>query len=801
METPIALSQSPIQSLGGGMAPGMASGIPPGPVQPQGPVSTQPIGLSGTPPGGAEDAMGTPDGAIVGTHQEAAPNFLVSMVNGHFATARMAKQEQERVWEKCHDNYRGTAPRPVNEMAMKLRSKVTMKITRTKVASAVARLKEIGFKWGIKPTPEPNVIDFTPVQLRTALTDILASMQDKSLAAEIQAEMNVDEMMQQVKDLARSRSEAMKTRIADDFVEMRFDAMYDQGLLDMGLYGTMIFKGPLTKEKRPGRWIRKGGAWGFLDVDPDVKLYRPEVENVSPWDFYPSPGAWMVEKLEWAIVRNVMGHREVADLVDNPGFNADEIWAVLADRTGAWTAEPWESRMFASNGESTALGMGMPDKFVVLDWWGYIKVSDLRRAGGNIAKVKVWSNLTLKWEEKEPDENEVVIANIWVCGNHVLRAWSASLKPRRLPFFVVPYERIPKSLWGQGVAWMMEDWVAVMNTVYRAMIDNMAISALPIGWYDKSRMTNSTEKGDLFPGKMFEVKDTERSAIPPVQFHFPPNNVAHMRMIAEIARANIQESTSLPDLVQGLQTGATHNRTAAGMSMLGGWADVSTRSVQKNIDQEATRPLVRAIYFWEMQFSNDDRIKGDFDVEALGVDSVMADEVLTQRVMQWIQAMQQNPASAKRINWSRVGDVSLRTMGIKDEGLTYTEAQVRENDKADAEAAMQMQAQANSNPALQPQMAKKDFLLKCLDSLPENSQIAPPLLRAVLNEAGEMTPEIETAINAEMRANAELNAGKLTETDKANLELANAIQSKGPNGSQPSAAGGSGNNAGAQTPV
>jgi hypothetical protein len=752
------------------------------------------------PPGDAQDAMGGPEGAIVGTPLTVqSPDFLAQMVNSHFVTAKLAKSEMEQVWERCHDNYRGTTAKPANEQAMRLRSKVTMKITRTKVAASVARLKEIGFKWAVKPTPEPNLMDFTPAQMKAQLTEIIGSMQDKNLAAMVQADMNVDEMLQQVRELAISRADKMSLRIQDDLVEMRHDAMYDQGLLDASLYGTAIFKGPLTKERRPGRWVRKGGVWGFLDTDPEVKLYRPEFENVSPWDFYPSPGAWMVDKLDWCIVRNVMGHHEVAELADHPGFDKEKVFAALADRTGAWVAEPWEARLFASNKQSTALGVGLPDKFVVLDWWGYIKVSDLRKNGGNISKVKVWNNKKLVWEDKTPDDNEVVIANIWVCGNHVLKAWSASLKPRRLPFYVVPYERIPKSLWGQGVAWMMEDWQAVMNTVYRAMMDNMAISAMPIGWFDRSRL-RADDKGDLHPGKMYEMKDTERLNVPPIQFSFPPNNVAHMRMIAEIARANIQESTSLPDLVQGMQNGNTGGlRTASGMSMLGGWADTATRSVQKNFDQEYIRPAIRSLYFWEMQFSNDDTIKGDFDVEALGVDSVMADEVLSQRVIQWGAMMQQNQQAAGTVNWEKFGKVSSRLMGVKDEGLMYTQAEMKQR-AAEAAAAQQQQDAARA-AITQPPMPQKDWLLKALDRVPENSPIMAPLLREVLQAGNALTPEITAAINAVSHTNAEQFASQLTDTDRANLEAANAAASSNPNGPQLQGNGGAGVPTGIPAPV
>jgi hypothetical protein len=199
-----------------------------------------------------------------------------------------------------------------------------------------------------------------------------------------------------------------------------------------------------------------------------------------------------------------------------------------------------------------------------------------------------------------------------------------------------------------------------------------------------------------------------------------------------------------------------------------------------------------------MQFSNDDSIKGDFDVEATGVDSVMADEVLSQRVVQWGAMMQQNPDTAKTVNWTKFGRLSGKLIGVKDEGLMYSDAEVKSHD----DAAAQQQAaieQAKQNQT-QPAMSEKDWLLKVLERIPENSPMQAPMVRMTLTAGKSMTPEMAAAINGVSHVNAEQFSSQLTPSDQALLEHANATVSANPGESQLSGNSGTGVPSGGPTP-
>jgi hypothetical protein len=111
------------------------------------------------------------------------------------------------------------------------------------------------------------------------------------------------------------------------------------------------------------------------------------------------------------------------------------------------------------------------------------------------------------------------------------------------------------------------------------------------------------------------------------------------------ARVLADESTGFPSFAHG-QTGVSGvGRTASGISMLMSAANGSIRNVVKNIDDYLLAPLGKAFFNFNMQFDFDKEIKGDLEVKARGTESLMANEVRSQRLMQFLQVVQ-NPALA-----------------------------------------------------------------------------------------------------------------------------------------------------------
>jgi hypothetical protein len=103
------------------------------------------------------------------------------------------------------------------------------------------------------------------------------------------------------------------------------------------------------------------------------------------------------------------------------------------------------------------------------------------------------------------------------------------------------------------------------------------------------------------------------------------------------ARVLSDEATGIPSFSHG-QTGVQGTgRTAAGISMLMGAAQLSIKTVIKNIDDYLLQPLGEAFYAFNQQFNFDEEIKGDIEVKARGTESLMRNEVRSQRLIQLMQ--------------------------------------------------------------------------------------------------------------------------------------------------------------------
>jgi hypothetical protein len=181
-----------------------------------------------------------------------------------------------------------------------------------------------------------------------------------------------------------------------------------------------------------------------------------------------------------------------------------------------------------------------------------------------------------------------------------------------------------------------------MNGFMRMAIDNAALSGNLIIEVDETNLVPGQDLS-VYPGKVFRRQGgAPGQAIFGTKF---PNVAAENMQLFDKARVLADESSGFPSFAHG-QTGIQGvGRTASGISMLMSAANGSIRSVVKNVDDYLIGPIGRAFFSFNMQFDYDESIKGDLDVKAQGTESLMANEVRSQRLMQFLQVAS-NPVLA-----------------------------------------------------------------------------------------------------------------------------------------------------------
>ena len=162
------------------------------------------------------------------------------------------------------------------------------------------------------------------------------------------------------------------------------------------------------------------------------------------------------------------------------------------------------------------------------------------------------------------------------------------------------------------------------------------------------------------------------------------------------ARVLSDESTGFPSFAHG-QTGVSGvGRTASGISMLMSAANGSIRNVVKNVDDYLLGPLAKAFFSFNMQFDYDKEIVGDLDVKARGTESLMANEVRSQRLMQFLGVVQ-NPVLAPFAKMDYIIREIAKSMDLDPDKL------VNSMSDATVQAEILKQFQAQNPPPAAPE--------------------------------------------------------------------------------------------------
>ena len=567
---------------------------------------------------------------------------VVGLVQDHYTKASTARETEEKRWVQAYRNYRGLYG-PDVQFTSTEKSRVFVKVTKTKVLAAYGQIVDVlfgnsKFPITVDPTTLPEGVadsvffesnddmrkakeefgaedmQLKPGETVIDLQERLASSKSKlAPVADILEEGNGRTATEITIHPAMISAKKMEKKIHDQLEESNANKQLRVAAFECALFGTGVMKGPFAVDKEYPKY-EEG------EYKPNIKTV-PQTSSVSIWNFYPDPDASNMDEAEYVIERHKMSRTQIRALKRRPFFRKNAIDTAV-NMGESYTKEWWEQAMEDDSNEAKA------ERYEVLEFWGNVDVEVLEGHDVDIPK--------------ELEDLDQVSVNIWVCNGQVLRLVMNPFTPTLIPYYAVPYEVSPYSLFGVGIAENMDDTQTLMNGFMRMAVDNAALSGNMIIEVDETNLTPGQDLS-VYPGKVFR-----RQGGAPGQAifgtKFPNVSNENMQMFDK-ARVLSDESTGFPSFAHG-QTGVSGvGRTASGISMLMSAANGSIRNVVKNVDDYLLGPLAKAFFNFNMQFDYDEDIKGDLDVKARGTESLMANEVRSQRLMQFLQVVQ-NPVLA-----------------------------------------------------------------------------------------------------------------------------------------------------------
>tara|TARA_R100001591_G_scaffold8047_3_gene14761 strand:+ start:2523 stop:4682 length:2160 start_codon:yes stop_codon:yes gene_type:complete len=587
------------------------------------------------------------------TEEDKDTDNIIPFVMQRFNRAEDYRKQDEERWLRAYRNYRGIYG-PDVQFTEAEKSRVFIKVTKTKTLAAYGQIVDVlfaknNFPLTVDPTELPEGVvenvSFDPALPKELQEDEKKDPTSpygfkgdgreipKGATAKTLEELLNPELVEKLDSIegvkegvgstptaitfspAMIAAKKMQKKIQDQLDESSASKHLRSTAFEMALFGTGVMKGPFAIDKEYPSWNDETGEYS-----PTFKTV-PQVSHVSVWNFYPDPDANNIDEAQYVIERHKLSRSQMRNLKKRPYFRSAVIDEAIALGEN-YSKEYWENDL-----EDYAPEYGV-ERFEVFEYWGMCDVEMLQEQGVDIPK-----------ELTKMDELQ---ANIWICNGKLLRMVLNPFKPAKIPYMAAPYELNPYSFFGIGIAENMEDTQLLMNGFMRMAVDNAVLSGNLLIEVDETNLVPGQDLS-VYPGKIFRRQGgAPGQAIFGTKF---PNVAGENLQLFDKARVLADESTGFPSFAHG-QTGVMGvGRTASGISMLMGAASGAIKNVIKNVDDYLLRPLGEGLFQFNMQFDFDPEIKGDLEVKARGTESLMANEVRSQRLMQFLQ-VSSNPALA-----------------------------------------------------------------------------------------------------------------------------------------------------------
>lgn len=611
---------------------------------------------------------------------------LGNYVREVFEESRSARQDTEDRWLVDLRQYRGQYSPEVLERMSPNRSRAFIRLTRNKVKTVDSRLVDFLFpangepNWDIQPTPLPEI----PQEALSTLVQIHEQQTGEQVTP--------DTLKVLVNDYAQRKAKAMSRHMEDQLAELNYREVLKEVIHSGNLYGTGILKGPLVTMSQERQYSKVKTESGAKWVQETHDVLTPFMESVALWDFYPDMSATRAEDCRYMVQRHSMDKNKLVELSKRPDFDNKEIARYLKENPDGDVEQmsyETELKEMGNRAASNISGNKASKKYEVLEFWGYVDMEDIKRLGIDVP---------------EKLEGQVEIAtNLWVLGDKVIKATLAPLQSIVFPYYFYYYDKDETSFFGEGIASIMRDPQELINSSFRAMLDNAAIAAGPQIEANLDLLSEDEDPTEVYPFKVWlRSGDGTDATAPAVRVFGMGSYTSEYLQLNDALEKYADEVTTIPRYMWGDQAGGA-GRTASGLSMMMGSANITIKDQVKYFDDGITKPFIAALYQWNMEFGTDEKIKGDYKIIARGTSSLIAKEVYAQSLMNFAN-LTNNPVDLPVVKRDKIIRGIAEALDLGDKGLVRSETEVK---------AQQQQQQ-------QQQQAEQQFMSQIVEVAREN---------------------------------------------------------------------------------
>lgn len=366
----------------------------------------------------------------------------------------------------------------------------------------------------------------------------------------------------------------------------------------------------------------------------EEKIDKYIFEEVPFWDYYVDTNVRNRKRSIGEIHYKRMLKQEFRDLMDDPGYDRQQMKLAI---------ENIENLANANNmTEDNKTGKQLGDKYEgekpikdnripVLEFQGLCPAKMIREYGSEVPE-----NIG----DEEDVEAIITIANETAC----IKAKFNYFGYRQ--FMVVGVKKIPNSVYSNSTAGLIDDSQSMVNSAARMMIDNKALSGNQCLGVNSDKIDWARTKNmKFYPRKVFYMKGGANinDVIKTLTF---PDVTMGLRELVELFLRIADEESGIPKYSQGADSGSYLNKTATGISMIMGAANVNLKPFLKNIDDCIIEPVVERLdALFSMLGKYMPAANIPLKINATGTISLIAKELIVENLLKLMQ-ITQNPQDA-----------------------------------------------------------------------------------------------------------------------------------------------------------
>jgi len=659
----------------------------------------------------------------VGTDNLQQLDALGQMLRSEFDDSERRRQPQEQKWLEDLRQVKGIYDPQVMATLGPGRCKLFVRLTRAKLKAVNSKLSELLFpagdkNWSIEPSRDPEL---SKEKHTLALTRLLMDRAMQGLT--VDQPPTEEEVREYVKREAEKAASSMSEMIEDQLNACGYEDECIKVLHSGHLYGTGILKGPVTEIAETPIWVRSPtidllsnteipgtGPFGLQKREKK----QPSLKACFLWNIYPEPGVAEPTDLLYTWERHVFNASQLVQEAMSVGMNLERVVAHLSKYPEGDMLRPkrWQAELEMLD-EATGQYLGpVKGRYELFERWGVLTGKRLREHGVEV-----------------PPEFDAtpMEAWVWVLGDKVVKAVLNPLVGHFRPYNWYWLDKDETSIWGEGLPRIYREMQSGFNGSIRMAFDNGGMSAGPQIEVNRALMDEEEDIETFAPFRRWIRKGIGPDAqYPALRVHEIRSNVKDHLELGKVMKDLGDEVSSAPSFAYG-QPGSNAANTLGGLSMLLGQINVSLKDVSKTFDRNITEPCIRAMYNWNMAYSDREDAKGDMEVRALASSSLIAKELRSHAITGFLQ-ITANPIDAPYTKRQYLLRELAKSIDLEADRATLTDAE-----------AMRLKAMGVMLPGMLPTMPMPGMPMQGMPGAPQPGQ--PPGGKDGVPNPGEQGPK------------------------------------------------------------